>query len=85
MTYTLIQLAPGSYDLVLDGAIVGAVVRGGTRIAPVWIAELLSEGQPTQRPDPFTELEHEFASFQELRRWLGNPPVRPAEGFGQPE
>ena len=84
MTYTLIQLAPGSYDLLLDGSIIGAVVRGGTKISPIWIAELLPEERPAQRPDPFTELEHEFTSFQDLRRWLGNPSVRPAEGVGQP-
>ena len=67
MTYTLIQLAPGSYDLLLEGKIIGAVVRG-SKISPIWIAELLPEEQPAQRPDPFTELEHEFTSFQELRR-----------------
>ena len=84
MTYTLIQLAPGSYDLLLDGKLIGAVVRGGTKISLIWIAELLPEERPAQRPDPFTELEHEFTSFQDLRRWLGNPSVRPAKGVGQP-
>jgi len=84
MTYTLLQLALGSYDLFLDGKIIGAVVRGGTKISPIWIAELLPEERLTQRPDPFTEDEHEFTRFQELRRWLGNPSVRPAEGVGQP-
>ena len=84
MTYTLIQLAPGSYDLLLDGTIIGAVVRGGTKISPIWIAELLPEGLPTQRPDPFTEVEHEFTSFQELRRWLGKPSVRPLKASVSP-
>jgi len=30
MAYTLVPLAPGSYDLVLDGKIIGSVVRSET-------------------------------------------------------
>jgi hypothetical protein len=31
MTYHLIQLAPGAYDLVLHGNVVASVVRNGSR------------------------------------------------------
>jgi hypothetical protein len=81
MTYTLTQLAAGSYDIYLNGEVVGAVVRGGTRISPVWIAELLYDMPAEDMPAPFKEVEREFLSFQELRLWLGNPPIVPGEGY----
>jgi hypothetical protein len=85
MLYTLVQLAAGSYDIALDGKVIGAVVRGGTRISPIWIAELLYEWPPEKRPAPFKEIEHEFTSFQALRLWLGNPPVSPSGDFNPTE
>jgi hypothetical protein len=84
MSYSLTQLAPGSYDILLDGQVVGAVVRGGTKTSPIWIAELLDDAPSAQRPAPFREVEHEFVSFQALRLWLGNPLVCPGEGFEPP-
>jgi hypothetical protein len=75
MTYRLIQLAPGSYDILLTGAIIGSVVKGGPRHAPAWIAELLEDLPPERRPAPFSLVEHEFRSFEQLRAWLGNPEV----------
>jgi hypothetical protein len=73
MTYRLIRLAPGSYDLELDGEIVASVVRETSRAhGPVsWFAELLDETSP--RPAPFTEPVHEFGSFEEAAAWLGYP------------
>ena len=73
MTYRLVRLAPGSYDLELDGGIVASVVRDGHRghHAVRWFAELLDEtGTP---PAPFTEAVHEFGSFDEAAAWLGYP------------
>ena len=78
MTYSLTKLAPGSYDLLLNGRIIGSIVRGGMAHEPVWIAELLTDLPPEQRPSPFTQLEHEFATFDEIRLWLGNPDIRSA-------
>ncbi|GJE43774.1 hypothetical protein [Methylobacterium soli] len=73
MTYTLHPLAPGSYDLALNGVIVGGVVRevspGGT--AKGWRAELLDEIPPEQRPAPFCEIEHQFRSLEAAAEWLG--------------
>ena len=75
MTYRLIRLARGSYDLELDGAIVASIVRDGDRghHAVRWFAELLDEAGP--RPEPFSEAVHEFGSFEEVVTWLGHPDV----------
>ncbi len=73
MTYFLTKLAPGSYDLWLNGRIIGSVVRGGSEDAPIWIAELLANVPPEQRPLPFVETEHEFLTLRELRQWLDLP------------
>ena len=74
MTYTLHKLAPGSYDLHLDGELMGGVVRLSDHHT-TWIAELLVDAPLEARPQPFTEVEHTFSSFEELRRWLGGAPV----------
>ena len=42
MPYTLHKLAPGSYDLKLDGDLIGGVVKNGPRAA-TWTAELLND------------------------------------------
>ena len=69
MTYRLTRLAPGSYDLELDGEIIASVVRDGNRghHAVRWFAEMLP------RPAPFVEPVHEFGSFDEVAAWLGHP------------
>jgi hypothetical protein len=72
MTYRLVRLAPGSYDLELDGDIVASVVRDGHHDHAVrWLAEILDEAGP--RPAPFVESVHEFGSFDEVAAWLGHP------------
>jgi hypothetical protein len=73
--YTLVQLAPGSYDVLLNGTIIASLARGGWDSRSIWSAELLEDLPPGQRPEPFTGLEHRFATFEEARAWLGNPPV----------
>ena len=76
MSYSLIQLAPGAYDLFLADSIVASVVRSGLRQPSTWTAELLEEVVPDKRPSPFQDLEHSFASLEELCAWLGHPPVK---------
>ena len=73
MTYGLIRLAPGSYDLELDDEIIASVVRDGNHghHAVRWFAEMLDEAGP--RPAPFVEPVHEFGSFDEVAAWLGHP------------
>ncbi|WP_099516139.1 hypothetical protein [Microvirga ossetica] len=76
MSYNLIQLAPGAYDLYLDDAVIASVVRSGLRQPYTWTAELLEDLPRSQRPSPFWEIEHSFPSLEELCAWLGHPPVK---------
>jgi hypothetical protein len=76
MPYTLSRLAPGSYDVLLDGAIVASSVRSGRDDRPIWTVELLEDAHPRRRPAPFTEAEHSFGSLEEARAWLGNAETR---------
>lgn len=76
MSYRLIQLAPGAYDLLLDDKIIASVVRNGSRRPYTWTAELLEDLPQTERPSPFQEIGHDFASLDEVCAWLGHPPVR---------
>ena len=73
MAYRLFQLARGSYDIDLNGEVIGSLVRlPPTRDRPTsWVAELLSDD--SQRPPPFVSAEHEFQSFDDVLAWLGDP------------
>jgi len=72
MGYTLERLAPGSYDVVLDGRVVASLVRSGRTSDATWTAELLEDMPQGQRPAPFTQQEHTL-SLEEARAWLGVP------------
>jgi hypothetical protein len=72
MTYSLIQLAPSAYDLLLNGDVMGRVVRNSSHRPYTWAAELPSD----QRPAPFTRIEHAFTSLEDLCAWLGEPGVK---------
>ncbi|GJD95465.1 hypothetical protein [Methylobacterium iners] len=77
MTYTLHQLAAGSYDLALDGEVVGSVVRN---VSPRgeergWRAELLEDLSPEQRPSPFSGIEHPFRTLEAVMAWLGGAAI----------
>ncbi|MBD2749089.1 hypothetical protein IC232_20585 [Microvirga sp. BT688] len=76
MTYSLTQLAPGAYDLLLNGEIIGSVVRNGSRQPYTWTAELLVNLPQNKRPAPFKGIEHDFPTLEELCAWLGNPQVK---------
>jgi hypothetical protein len=71
MAYKLVRLAPGSYDVVLNGVIIAGLVRSGPSDDATWMAELLVDLAPEERPAPFSELEHAFGSLDEARMWLG--------------
>jgi hypothetical protein len=75
MGYTLQRLAPGSYDVVLDGTIVASLVRTGQPNDATWTAELLEHLTPGERPVPFTDLEHRFSTLEEARLWLGEDQI----------
>ena len=73
MTYTVEQLAPGSYDVLLDGVAIAALVRIVPRSGPsdTWQIELLKEMLPAARPAPFTSQWHTFRSRAAALEWLG--------------
>lgn len=77
MTYSLHRLAPGSYDLAIDGVIMGSVVReiaaGGD--APVWHAELLDDPPLAKRPQPFIRIDHTFGTLDAVLAWLGGAAI----------
>ena len=77
MTYTLHHLAAGSYDLALDGALVGSVVRevtaGGN--TTVWCAELFEDLPAATRPRPFDCIEHRFPTLEATTAWLGGAQI----------
>jgi hypothetical protein len=60
MTYRLIQLTPGAYDLLLHDTSMDSVVRNGSRQPYTWTAELLEDLPQTRRPFPFREVAHDF-------------------------
>jgi hypothetical protein len=80
LPYTISRLAPGSYDVLLDGVIIASLVRSGDRHNPTWTVELLVDLPPEKRPAPFTETEHTFGSLEEAQRWLGNAEILDAGG-----
>jgi hypothetical protein len=82
MTYKLSRLAPGSYDVLLNGKIVASLVRSGEKDYTTWTVELLTDLPPWKRPAPFTEPEHSFRSLEEAQKWLGNAEIRDAGGQG---
>ena len=73
MTYTIEQLAPGSYDVLLNGSPVAALVREVDRSDRVreWLVELFDETLPVDRPAPFTAQSHTFRSRPDALEWLG--------------
>ncbi len=73
MTYRLSLLAPGSHDVLLNGVIIASLVRSGEKENTIWTAELLADLPSGERPAPFTEQEHTFASLRDAEQWLGSP------------
>lgn len=77
MTYSLIELPPGAYDLSLNDEVMGSIVRTGHRSSTtMWTAELLEDLPKRERPIPFSEVEHHSPTSEALCEWLGNPEVK---------
>lgn len=70
MPYTLKRLAPGSFDLLLNGQIVGSLVRDVSRDGHEgdWTAETLSDSPPF--PAPFENETHQFRTLSAAAAWL---------------
>ena len=79
MAYSLVRLAPGSYDVLRDGVVIAGVVRSGQTSDATWTGELLQDLPPQERPAPFHDIEHSFASLDEARTWLGGAEVLSAQ------
>ena len=73
MTYTVEQLAPGSYDVLRDGVVMAALVRliSSSGFSDMWQIELLDEMPAAQRPAPFTSQWRTFESRPAALEWLG--------------
>ena len=82
MIYKLSRLAPGSYDVLLNGVIIASLVRSGDTDSATWTAELLADLPPEERPAPFTEAEHSFGSLEEAQKWLGGAEIRDTGQLG---
>ena len=86
MTYTVEQLALGSYDVLLDGVLMASLVRSVHRHGPgdTRQVELLDEMPAIKRPAPFTDQRHVFKSRLSALEWLGiwPPPADAAEPSG---
>jgi hypothetical protein len=76
MPYALSRLAPGSYDVLLDGVIIASLVRSSETSNAIWTAELLEDVHPRRRPAPFKWPEHSFGSLEEAQKWLGGAEIR---------
>lgn len=71
--YRLSKLPPGSYDVILNGAIIAGLVRSLTGRHEVKLTvELLIDVPQGERPCPFVESEHEFPTL-EARVLHGGP------------
>jgi hypothetical protein len=70
MTYILQRLAPGSFDLILDGKIVGSLVRDISEDGHEgdWMAEALDDSPPY--PAPFERAKHAFPTLLGAAKWL---------------
>ena len=73
MTYTVEQLAPGSYDVLLYPVVTAALVRvvSGTEPSDAWQIKLLAAVPQADRPAPFTSQGHTFRSRAAALEWLG--------------
>ena len=76
MTYRLVQLAPGSYDVELGGKVVASRVRSPT--TKRWTAELLDDA--ASRPPPFKKAAHWFGTLANAQEWFYDPEVVPTPG-----
>ena len=73
MAYTVEKLAPGSYDVLLDGVVIAGLVRSvyGHGPSDTWLVELLDEVPAIRRPAPFTSQRRLFKSRPAALEWLG--------------
>ncbi|MCJ2085790.1 hypothetical protein MKK88_07245 [Methylobacterium sp. E-005] len=73
MTYSIRQLAAGSYDVLLDGRLIASVVLEVDRstVTREWLVDLLNETAPDKCPAPFTSQQNAFDTQAAALEWLG--------------
>lgn len=69
--YTVKELAPGSFDVLLDGSLIAALTHSIDGLGGGWRIDLLSEISPSECPPPFESQSHIFVSQQAALEWLG--------------
>lgn len=71
--YSVERLAPDSYDVLLDGALVASLVRDtdGSGATREWLLDLLDEASTAARPALVIAQQHTFASRAAALAWLG--------------
>ena len=75
MPYTLHKLAPGSYDLKLDGDLIGGVVKNGPRAA-TWAAEMVGDLPSEALPAPFMKTGPTFPTLDAVFTWLEDEEIQ---------
>jgi hypothetical protein len=71
------RLAAGSYDILLNGTLIGGAVRNISAGGDLrgWRGELRGDRPPEQRPLPFTKVEHRFGTLEAIAAWLGGAEI----------
>jgi hypothetical protein len=69
--YTVVKLAYGSYDVLLDGIAIASLTRDVDVSEDGWRIDLLVDTPPSEYPLPFNGPGHTFSSYQAALDWLG--------------
>jgi hypothetical protein len=76
MSFGLSHCGDGCYSLLLDGSHIGAVFAADEGdLDERWVALIHESWTSDALPHPFTTREHCFPTFEDLKDWLGLPPV----------
>ncbi len=70
MIYKLSRLAPGSYDVLLNGVMIASLVQSGETDNATWTAELLLDLPPKNAPLPSPRQSTRSAAWKKLRSGL---------------
>jgi hypothetical protein len=65
-----LSIAPGSYDVLLDGVIIASLVRSSETSNAIWTAELLEDVHPRRRPAPSSGQSTRSAAWRKPRSGL---------------
>jgi hypothetical protein len=69
--YTVVKLAFGSYDVLLDGKPIASLTRNIDPLEEGWRIDLLVDTPPSECTLPFNGQSRTFSSYQAALDWLG--------------